>query len=230
MFYELRFVYLITQDEYTDMRKKNPDWEEDWIDVFELAYTIFFFGIGLNSEKHYHPFSSEDEEKLFKRVKKILDPIQVDYLSYRKKHPDELYYTYMPPDTVEANEKTIEFFYFPFDGHLNHLGHYYRHLFQTSTFVTEQKFLDENELYPYFKTLRAQLSDFEQLLLYYNALVWFGDEWKTIFVTHRLIKNLPLKLADFYITPEQHFKKEIAEAEAKGKPMFAGKRTSYLPV
>ncbi|MBK6283686.1 MAG: hypothetical protein IPF54_14470 [Draconibacterium sp.] len=68
------------------------------------------------------------------------------------------------------DDRSIEFYYFPFDGHVNLLGHYYRHLFQTAKYITEQDMLSDKEQYGYIKTLRAQLTNFEQLLLYYNSI------------------------------------------------------------
>ena len=108
----------------------------------------------------------------------------------------------------------------PFDGHVERLGHYYRHLFQTMTFITSQSFLGDKEKYGYVKTLRAQISNFEQLMLYYNALAWFDDEWKEFFTKYRFIKNLPLTLADIDVKPETHFKKEIEELNEEGISMF----------
>ncbi len=230
MFYELRYIYKITESHYETACKSEPNLYEEKVDVLELAYTIFFFGIGLNSEKHYIKLLNKEEKILFDRIKELLGKMQDKYTDFMEKNPSATYYTHGLPASRKPDDNTIDFFYYPFDGHINKLGHYYRHLFQTATFITEQNFLEDDDRYPYFKTLRAQLSDFEQLMLYYNSLVWFGSEWKPIFVTHRLIKNLPLQLADFYISPETLFEKEIKEADAKGKPMFAGKRTSYAPV
>jgi hypothetical protein len=68
--------------------------------------------------------------------------------------------------------------------------------------------------------LRAQLSNFEQLMLYYNSLAWFDLEWREVFTKYRLIKNLPLPLADFSTSPEAHFKNEIEDFKAKGMEMF----------
>ena len=64
------------------------------------------------------------------------------------------------------------------------------------------------------------MSNFEQLMLYYNALACFEAEWKPYFVNFRFIKNIPLPLADFHIKPEKYFLKEIEELRKKGIEMF----------
>jgi hypothetical protein len=57
-------------------------------------------------------------------------------------------------------------------------------------------------------------------MLYYNSLAWFENQWNEIFTKFRLIKNLPLNLADFGILPKEHFKDKIQELKAKGIYMF----------
>lgn len=96
--------------------------------------------------------------------------------------------------------------YKPFDGHVSKLAHCYRHLFQTVKFVVEQKELNEKEKLGYLKTIRAQLSNHEQLMLYYNGLAMANAVWleKEYFTRYKMIHNLPLPLADFGITPQEH--------------------------
>jgi hypothetical protein len=82
--------------------------------------------------------------------------------------------------------------------------------------------LDETKKYNYLRTIRAQLSSHEQLLLYYNSLSKFGESWitKGYLTKYRMIKNIPLPLADFGKKPEELFKKEIEEYRLKGEELF----------
>lgn len=64
-----------------------------------------------------------------------------------------------------------------YGGHQYKLGHYFRHLFQTFTFINEHKKLNKNEKYFYAKTLRAQLSTAEQSLLFVNSISHLGLVW-----------------------------------------------------
>ena len=121
---------------------------------------------------------------------------------------------------LEYHRKPSEL-YLPLKGQVHRLGHYYRHLFQTVCFVVEQKKFNQQEKYNYLKTLRAQLSDYEQLLLYYNALAWFPEQWHEIFVKYKFIKNIPLPLTKgFYIEPHEYFAKEIEEYGKRGDTLF----------
>lgn len=221
MFYELRFCYIAANDLLKRVPSDIKEFHEyDKINLLNFAYKIFFFGIGVQSEKHYVNELNKGETHLFHQLKILLDEIQKKYEYITSEYPLNKYYQHDLPLSGEADDRTTEFFYFPFDGHVNRLGHYYRHLFQTASYIINQEFLDEGEKYEYIKTLRAQLTNFEQLLLYYNAIAWFDNEWKELFTRFRLIKNLPIPLADFYIQPEKHFEKDIAELNKKGIKMF----------
>jgi hypothetical protein len=99
-----------------------------------------------------------------------------------------------------------------YGGHQFRLGHYYRHLYQTVKFVDRQKTLTEDEKYSYIKILRAQLSTYEQALLFFNSLSSLGLIWelnpdmdnhklgvpvkqsrneRRLITKYNLIKNLP---------------------------------------
>jgi len=92
-------------------------------------------------------------------------------------------------------------FYKPFAGQSKLLGHYYRNLYQIVKYIDGQddRFLTFPQKYDYVKTLRAQLSDHEQVILYYNSLSSLGYDWfagkdKSLIVRYRLIKNAPTTL------------------------------------
>lgn len=58
------------------------------------------------------------------------------------------------------------------------LGLYFRQLYHIVKMVaTSQVMVDEKEKYEYVKILRTQLSDYEQILLYYNSLANMGKKW-----------------------------------------------------
>ncbi|MCH5715566.1 putative phage abortive infection protein [Niabella hibiscisoli] len=116
---------------------------------------------------------------------------------------------------VEHNGKKAVFIqvYQPFTGHGTKIGHYFRHLFQTVEYVDRQDnpLFTETIKYSYLKTLRAQLSNFEQIILYYNSMSLLGNDWikKEYIKKYKLLINLPLSFADFGIEPEEKFKDEI---------------------
>jgi hypothetical protein len=110
------------------------------------------------------------------------------------------------------------------------LGHYYRHLYQTIQFIAKSKFT-ESDKYNYAKIVRAQLSDYEQVLLYYNSLSVMGRKWITpigetkfekmcLIARFRLIKNIPYYLKYFGRLPANLFQVEKNAWERIGKQFF----------
>jgi hypothetical protein len=65
-----------------------------------------------------------------------------------------------------------------FGGHKHKLGHYFRHLYQTVNYIDNQKILSFDEKYDYIKTLRAQLSNYEQMVFFYNSIHSIGAKWE----------------------------------------------------
>ena len=83
-----------------------------------------------------------------------------------------------------------------FKGHSSQLAHYYRHLFQTVKFVANQSddLLSYEEKRRYLRILRAQLSNQEQTMLFYNWLSQYGRQWEgqdnKFFTDYRMIHNI----------------------------------------
>lgn len=143
------------------------------------------------------------------------------YLSSKKDDPfyaiSELVKEYMP-----------DFGYEPMD---NVLGHYYRQMYQTVKYVVKADWLKEEERYDYVKLLRSQLSDYEQMMLFYNAMSVNGYAWKesksdteikemNLIARFRLIKNIPYHCDYFFIHPKDVFSKEENVWKEKGKRFF----------
>jgi hypothetical protein len=95
-----------------------------------------------------------------------------------------------------------------YGGHQFRLGHYFRHLFQVVKYINSQKNISYDTKYEYIKILRAQLSTYEQAILFINSLSSMGYVWEMMpeinsefkdfkkqdfeFITkYNLIKNLP---------------------------------------
>ncbi|WP_207514344.1 putative phage abortive infection protein [Longitalea luteola] len=83
-----------------------------------------------------------------------------------------------------------------YKGYSSSLGHYFRHLFLMVKFVAySDAITDYNSKMKYLKILRAQLSNHEQILLFYNWLsegyggAWENEEHK-FFTEYKMIHNL----------------------------------------
>ena len=102
------------------------------------------------------------------------------------------------------------------------LGHYFRSLFQIIKYVDSfsyggiENVLELSELefkYKYIKILRSNLTNNEQILLFYNCLTPFGKEWKdrnekSFFDKYKIIKNIPLPMIVGY-SPLDWYKSEL---------------------
>lgn len=115
-------------------------------------------------------------------------------------------------------------------GHNEALGHYYRHLYNLVKYVAEfdDAVISEDDKYEYIKLLRSQMSDSEQLLLFYNAMSDMGRKWRYKHIAtgcedeklrirkemcylsrFRLIKNIPYSTPAFGYTPHTAFQDDI---------------------
>ena len=89
----------------------------------------------------------------------------------------------------------LNFNYKPFSGHSSRLGHYFRHLYLTVKSVANSDvIIDYEGRMKYLRILRAQLSNHEQILLFYNWLSEYGSDWEnakhSFFTEFCMIHNL----------------------------------------
>lgn len=139
---------------------------------FEMCYYLFFFGVK-QFEKEY--------------------PNQKDFIELLKSARNQ-------HEGKGENRKVFQsvklyFNYRPFSGHASRLGHYFRHLYSAVKFVaTSEVVVDYEDRMRYLKLLRAQLSNHEQILLFYNWLGDFGTNWENseqhFFTDYEMIHNL----------------------------------------
>lgn len=174
-----------------------------------FSYMIFYIGVGKTSNKllkdvltpKVHPellsdvisdFTKLHREYFIKKNRSKSESTDIDDKYFTFEYAGERFRLYTR--------------YKPFDGHLIRLGHYYRHLIQTVKMIDEAPENIVKDKYFYLRNLRAQLSGHEQVMLYYNALSDYGTEWfeKPFFTDYAMVRNVPLPLADFGVTPEQH--------------------------
>jgi len=204
-YYELRFAYTLTKDAFDSILKTSEDSTKDilrnysTIKLINLSYQIFFYGY------NYIYTVSEIQIGL---PKKVWQEVRPELINRFKEYDDN----WEKGDySLRVQRKTkglklegggmLSSFYKPFAGQSKLLGHYYRNLYQIVKYIDGQddRFLTFPQKYDYVKTLRAQLSDHEQVILYYNSLSSLGYDWfagkdKSLIVRYRLIKNAPTTL------------------------------------
>ena len=163
--------------------------------IFKVSYYIFFLGLAdfKREMDNLAGSYSIDRRILVKGYKELKEAQRGHFNNGNKKYKNV----------------ALEFNYKPYTGHQSRLAHYYRHLFQLLKFVTKErdfrvKYQKKRDL---LRILRAQLSNYEQLLLFYNWYADFGDEWEEkdfqkrsekkgnyYFTDYRMIHNLPPRL------------------------------------
>lgn len=189
MFDELDSLYVTIKRWYsrTNSGIKNDD---EWkFRSAQIAYLILFYGFGKNSRNH-----------LKSEIKKIVANDEV----YNELDREFLKKEITEYDLQKENNQTlprVERKYLIHDGNQSRLGHYFRHLYQTAKFIDNQpsRLLSYEDKYFYLKTLRAQLSNYEQAIFLYNSLTYLGANWefnineenRQLITKYNLIKNIP---------------------------------------
>ena len=170
--------------------------------IFKLAYYIFFEGI--------LSFNKVDTQKLSKNfqletsyidlVKKSLYEVLINYDS--TKESQSFYdFKFDPPKLIIVQT----FQYTPFISQSSRLGHCFRHLFFILKFVSDkdETLISYSLKRYYLRVLRNQLSNDEQIILFYNWFSGFGKSWEQsdkelrkkkegnyFFTNYRMIHNL----------------------------------------
>ncbi|WP_271766771.1 putative phage abortive infection protein [Aquimarina algiphila] len=134
---------------------------------------------------------------------------------------------------IQDRQDPVQFRFYPFEGHESRLSHYFRNLFAIVRLVVENYDGDYNSksytiARKYLKILRAQLSNSEQHLLYYNYRIGFGVEWdqngirnNKFFTKYRMIHNLPVDRIKIPESPRVHFADYIKSDEVSvNDPLF----------
>jgi hypothetical protein len=176
------------------------------LECLNMAYLIVFFGVSKEGRRVLEQFFLQKYNKLF--VKKVLDHFQ------------------RIPTQWDNNEERIKtnIHYKYFGGHQHRLGHYFRNFYQAVNYVNDYRpFKGKyNEKYNYVRTYRAQLSTYEQSILFFNSLSDIGRKWeidvdennidKMLITKYNLIKNIP---AEFIL--EMDLKKFYPDVRYEGE-------------
>ncbi|WP_143822242.1 putative phage abortive infection protein [Mucilaginibacter pedocola] len=212
-FYELKAFYEICEHElHLDIIKDKPRY------LIKLSYILFFNGVGNPVVKNIDKTLPLDSAYVL-RCKNALDIARQQHVQSRGQSN-----SYQLPGTERKVGILIK--YKPFSGHSTKLGQYYRHLFYMVKYVVGQpnNVLKGYQKREYLRIVRAQLSSFEQLMLYFNYLSGYGNRWEdeenSFFAEFRMIHNMPLELTDFTIDPHVEFEKQIEKIRAKNEEMF----------
>lgn len=191
--------------------------------LINISYTILFFGVARDSEAYLsnnfkQKFNDDYYNKLIKFlqlkpkreytieyacwikfIELPLNEIQIAYDEIFLHRRVKDYNFHLNHRNFFSNYRLEKYY----GGHQHRLGHYYRHLFQSYKFLDMQEILNDTEKYIFGKTLRAQLSTYEQSLLFLNSISTLGLRWELtpeigiddkpikLISKYQLIKNVP---------------------------------------
>ena len=186
--------------------------------LLDLAYKFFFFG-------------SKSEIVASENISpQVINIFRHELNKIRKFHKNStgIKNTFTGLNNIEIK---LHIKYLPFSGHENRLGHYYRHLYSTVKYVVnkeKQGLIDYNQARGYLKILRSQMSNDEQLLLYYNYIIGFGKDWENdgFLTKYRMLHNLPINSVKYVTNPRIHFQQFIQSIKEDESALFEWGDTS----
>ena len=169
-------------------------------DIANITFTILFFGID-------ETVSDVLENRFFQKYGTVEISISVFIREELRAFPN-------PYDADK----------YYFNGHQSRLGHYFRHLRRIVTFVHRNNFLSLTQKKDYIRILRAQLSNHEQILLFFFSICDLGLKWElkndnneTLITTYNLIRNIPLG-AIYGFSPKRYYPNLKMENDFEIKP------------
>ena len=210
------FLYINSEQEkalkYLEDLYRNP--KEILKSQLLLAYYLFFYGRPYHTVENMQAGKVQLENEVYKRLK------QLTYIQEELGFTDYLYNENKSTSTLPS--QYVGSFRI-MKGHNDQLGVYFRQMFQTVTFIADadKSIFSEEDKYAYAKLLRSNMSDTEQVLLYYNSLSEMGEKWNKrpgngkdgregmgLIARFRLIKNIPANFLFFGKSPMSSYSEE----------------------
>ena len=96
----------------------------------------------------------------------------------------------------------------------NYLSVYFRNMYNAIKLIDSSSLFSDREKKDHIKVLRAQLSNAELYILFFNIISRFGKKWvdNNYVVKYQLLQNIPAKYCDGY-DPKEFFPDLIFESE-----------------
>lgn len=135
--------------------------------------------------------------------------------------------------STDPHEMLVEIYDHYFHIHHSELSHYFRNLYHIVKFVDDTKFSKKIK-YKHVKILRAQLSNYEILLLAYNCLHAYGNKFFPLVEKYKMLKNLnseedlnikrTRRIVDFSLLrmKYKHLDSEYIKRNPEAKPVYQG--------
>jgi len=96
-----------------------------------------------------------------------------------------------PVDLIDERQRMAFSFNELYHERQQDLGHYFRFLYSVFRYIYKGN-IPEEQKYVFAKILRAQLSNYELLILFYNAISKYGANFEVYIKEYELFDNLPI--------------------------------------
>lgn len=184
MFIEFRAMYQIVKSFYGS--------EINNREVINMSFLLFYNGVGKTSN-----ILNQNILKSTPRLEELL--VTVDEISSSK---TTNVFILKKEYKIQYDQESLNALDFkPFQGHMTRLGQYFRNLFHILSYTQsiDKKLILQEDKYELIKSLRSQLSSYEQILIYFNSLSLYGKPLQdnNFLNQYFLIKNIPIPLVDF---------------------------------
>ena len=192
-----------------------------------LSYNLFFYGRPYHTLENMQAGKVLLESEVYSRLKSI---------KYVKSSKGYTKFIYGEINALSILPSLFEASFPMMKGHNDQLGVYFRQLYQTMMFIAnaDSTIFTEDDKYAYAKLLRSNMSDTEQVLLYYNSLSEMGQKWNKrtddvinrredmgLIARFKLIKNIPANFLFFGKSPMRNYSEEKKYWKDKeGKDFF----------
>jgi len=198
MFEEIQFIYAKLKS-LPESSQFSPE------KLIKISYHHLFWGVDHGKKVCNHQINKPYQE-LSEKLSPILAQGQSKYINdviLALKLSASLEYDYL--HSKESVGKVLVLDYSPFEGYVSQLAHTYRHLFQMVKYVVSNDDLTWKEKYGYIKLLRAQLSNHEQVMMFFNVIWLSNDTWwedeidgkkHRYLLDYALLKNIPFNLTE----------------------------------
>lgn len=156
-------------------------WDLNKDQILRIVYMIFYYGIDRQWIEFLQDKIKEDiDPDLLKKIlDKIVDEIEKDELKWK---------------LGRTNQTS--------------LSSYFRNMYNLIKLIDNDKYLSKQEKKDLITIYRAQLSNPELYVLFFNLRSYFGKKWnnKGYVERYELLKNIPKNYCDRY-NPEDYYKK-----------------------
>lgn len=189
--YKLKILYFLTDGIVESLVKEDKAIFYKYCHKNEYSYTqaknviacnLLFYGANIS----YAFDDTSDERKLYDKLSRIIENFESNrtIVSIDGAYNEDTFSILSDNLSIFLNDELtlddVDRMLLPDSllcGHKDKFGIYYRQLYQIAKFIALKDGISEQKRYEYMRILRSQLSDYEQILLYYNTLIDVGKAW-----------------------------------------------------